>query len=102
MMKGKNGEVDCLVLPIKDNQFFIGEKGIYLDIAGFEIKNPAEGNKDTHLLKQSFSKEVYQAMTEEEKKAVPILGNARIWGGHTEPEPQGDFEPRPETDDLPF
>ena len=32
---------------------------------------------DTHLVKQSLSKEVYQAMTEDERKAQPILGSLK-------------------------
>ena len=101
-MNGQSGPVDCIVIPIAANHLFIGEKGIYLDIAGFEIKNPANDSKDTHLLKQSLPKEVYQAMSDEEKKAQPVLGNMKIWSGFTEPEPQSDMQPRDESDGLPF
>ncbi|MCE5329989.1 hypothetical protein LLG07_06635, partial [bacterium] len=55
MMTGQTGLVECLVIPIEKNRLFKGDKGIYLDIVGFEI-DPAkrkEGNKDTHILKQS-------------------------------------------------
>jgi hypothetical protein len=101
-MNGASGPVDCLVIPIAKNHLFIGEKGIYLDIAGFEIKNPAEGMKDTHILKQSLPKEVYQAMSEDDRKKQPILGNLRLWAGGFEADPVGDITPKPETDDLPF
>jgi hypothetical protein len=36
--KGKDGPVECIILPLEKNHFFKGEKGIYLDITGFEIK----------------------------------------------------------------
>jgi hypothetical protein len=87
-MKTPKG-AEVIVIPITDNSLFVGEKGIYLDIVGFEIKNP-EAGKDTHLLKQSFSKENLAAMPEDVKKSLPILGNARITtgGGHFEPEPK--------------
>lgn len=102
VMTGVNGPVDCIVIPIAANHLFVGEKGIYLDIAGFEIKNPIKDSTDTHLLKQSLPKEVYQAMTDEQKKDQPILGNLKVWGGFTEPEPASPMTTSPETDDLPF
>ena len=87
-MKTPKG-AEVIVIPIIDNSLFVGEKGIYLDLVGFEVKNP-EAGKDTHLLKQSFSKETLAAMPEDIKKALPILGNARITSGgsHSEPEPK--------------
>lgn len=102
MITGQLGPVDCIVIPIEANHLFVGEKGIYLDIAGFEIKNPAGDSKDTHLLKQSLPKEIYQAMTDEQKKAQPILGNLRLWTGATEAEPTSNMAATSEVDDLPF
>lgn len=55
----------CLLLPIEENQFVEGEKGIYLNATGFEIKNKSDDQKNTHLVKQSFKKEVYESMTDE-------------------------------------
>lgn len=78
---GKDGsKVKCLVIPIKANRLFEGDKGTYLDITAIEIKNKVGDSKDTHLLKQNLSKEVYDAMTEEQRNAMPILGNAIQWG----------------------
>lgn len=79
--KGKTGEVECLIIPIEANNLYRGEKGMYLDLQASEIKNKREGSKDTHLVKQSLPKEVYSAMSDEDKKAMPILGNAILWGG---------------------
>lgn len=77
---GKNKDVDCIVIPIAQNNFFKSEKGaLYADFIGFDIANPKEGIKDTHIVKQSFSKEVQEKMTEEEKKALPIFGNHIVW-----------------------
>ena len=56
-----------MVIPIEENQFVDGEKGVYLNLAGFEIKEKKGDSKDTHLVKQSFKKEVYEKMTEDEK-----------------------------------
>jgi hypothetical protein len=102
MIKGTAGEVDCLVLPIEKNKLFIGDKGIYLDLIGFEIEKPSEGQKDTHLLKQSFSKEERAKMTEDQLKSLPILGNLRVWDGVSESEPVSSPDIQKSDDDLPF
>ena len=90
-MPGKDGKkIKCLIIPIDENQLFTGEKGIYLDITAIEIKDRSkfsDTQKDTHLLKQSFSKAIYDEMSEEKRTAMPILGNAIQWG-RKEPEPQ--------------
>lgn len=96
----------CLLIPIESNQLIEGEKGVYLNATGFEIKNKTEGQKSTHLVKQSLKKEVYEAMTEEQKKEMPILGNLTVWANdRSEPEPSGreiTGATDPESDDLPF
>jgi hypothetical protein len=103
-MKGRDGDVECFVMPIEQNNLFKGEKGIYLDIIAFEI-DPSkrhEDSKDTHLVKQSFSKKDRGLMSEEEIKSKPIIGNLQVWGNY-EQEPVADLEAKPEDeDDLPF
>lgn len=101
-MQAKSGLIDCLVIPIEQNHLFKGEKGIYLDIMAFEIKNKKGDSKDTHLLKQSLPKEDYEALTDEEKKEIPIIGNAILWTGFSEQEPKSSVAPISEDDDLPF
>jgi hypothetical protein len=101
-IKGKLGPVECIVLPIEVNKLFKGEKGIYLDLIAFEIENPKEGSKDTHLVKQSFSKEEREKMTDEQLKALPIIGNLRVWNGTSESEPASSMSPATEDDGLPF
>lgn len=101
-MKGKEGDVDCLVLPITQNFLFKGEKGIYLDLIAFEL-DPAKRNvdsKDTHLVKQSLSKKDRELMSEDEIRAMPILGNLAVWSD--EAPVKSDMTPAPEKDDLPF
>ena len=104
MITGKLGAVECLVIPIEKNKLFVGEKGVYLDLIAFEI-DPAKRNaesKDTHLVKQSFSKEAREEMGEDELKSLPILGNLQVWSGTVESEPVSSNELQPEEDDLPF
>ena len=105
-LPGKDGKkVKCLIIPVVENRIFEGEKGSYLDITAIEIKNKTGDSKDTHLLKQNFAKEIYEAMSEEEKRAEPILGNAILWArGEQEPvQSQNLPELNDEDfDDLPF
>jgi len=73
-IKSKSGnEIDCIVIPIEANHIYVGEKGFYLNLIGFELKNKSE--TQTHMVKQSFSKEFLESLTDEEKKELPILGN---------------------------
>ncbi len=104
MMTGQTGLVECLVIPIEVNKLFKGDKGIYLNIVGFEI-DPAkrkEGIKDTHIIKQSFSKDVREAMSEDELRSLPILGNLQVWDGTSSTEPLSSPVAQAENDDLPF
>lgn len=104
MIKGQLGEVECLVIPLEKNKLFKGKSGIYLDIIAFEIapdKRKAD-SKDTHLVKQSFDKAVLDAMTDEAKKALPLLGSLQVWGEHKESAPISSPETQKAEDDLPF
>lgn len=93
----------CILIPIYENNLIEGEKGIYLNATGFEIKNKSQDQKNTHLVKQSFEKEIFNSMTDEEKQSQPILGNLIVWSGHPEPEPkQSESISEEEINDLPF
>jgi len=102
-IKNKSGIlVDCVVIPIDTNHLVKGEKGVYADFAAFEFKNKKEDSKDTHLIKQSLPKEWFQALSDEEKRAMPIFGNLRVWEERTEPESTSSVTPIDESDGLPF
>jgi hypothetical protein len=104
-MKGMTGDIEVLIIPVVANNLVKGEKGIYLDLMGFEIKDKKADRKDTHLVKQSMPKEVYEAMSEQDRKDSPILGNMIVWG-FQEPSPNefpvGDNSFDPQENDLPF
>ena len=74
-LKGKTATKRCLVIPIDDSGLFLGEKGVYLNFTAIEMREERYG--DTHVLKQSFPKDVYQAMSEEERNAQPIFGSLK-------------------------
>ena len=102
LLKGKDGGlIECVVLPIEANNLFKGEKGLYFKWIAFELSKPAEGSKD-YLIKQSFDKEEREKMSEEQIKALPILGNLRVWGPREESEPVSSMEMGFEDDGLPF
>lgn len=102
--QGKNDTFDCLVIPIKVNHLYSGEKGVYLDLTAIEVQNKRNESKNTHLIKQNLPKDVYNKMSDDDKKKLPILGNAIDWSKQNfEPEPQNYTMPETENnDDLPF
>ena len=103
---GKNKDVDCILIPIEQNHLFRSEKGaVYLDIIGFETAPEKRKGKDTHMAKQSLDKKVLDAMTEDEKKAMPILGNFIDWDQSIESQSTPTEHVAKEVadlDDLPF
>jgi hypothetical protein len=104
-MKGKSGDIECVVIPIAANNLVKGEKGVYLDLIGFELKEKIGDRKDTHLVKQSLPKEAMEKMSDEQKHAMPILGNMVLWG-FQEPAPNnvelGEVSAEELDGDLPF
>lgn len=74
-LQGKSETKRCLVIPIDDARLFIGEKGVYLNLTGVEMQEARYD--DTHFIKQQLPKDVYQAMSEEERMKQPILGSMR-------------------------
>ena len=102
-IKNKAGIMtECVVIPIDSNHLVKGEKGVYADFAAFEFKNQKVESKDTHLIKQSLPKEWFQAMSDEDKRAMPIFGNLRVWEERTEREPTSSTTSVEESDGLPF
>ena len=103
-LTGKTATKRCIIIPVDDNpSMFIGEKGCYLNMTAFETQNNQYG--DTHLIKPNLPKEVRERMSDDERQAVPILGNMSPFKA---PEQQvtGSVDPNaPEgqqQEDLPF
>lgn len=75
--KGKSGQVKGIFIPFEANKLAEHEKGgVYFNMVAFELKNPTDYG--THIVKQSFSKEVRQNMSEDEQKEQPIFGNLNV------------------------
>ena len=79
-LKGASGTVKCLIIPIKENDLFEGEKNISLSLNAFQLKEPRADSKTTHLVKQQLSKELFNMLSDDEKRAMPIIGDAVCWG----------------------
>lgn len=91
--------VECLIIPLESNYLFKGEKGIYLDLSAFELKEKKDNR--THLIKQQLPKDVFKAMTDDEKKNTPILGDVSTWE-HSDSEPVSSSKTLEPESDLPF
>lgn len=80
-IQGRTGVLRCLVIPVEDNNIFVTTdennhpKAAYIDLTAWELKNPKYD--ETHMIKQSLPKEVREKMTDDEKKAIPILGGLK-------------------------
>lgn len=74
-LRGKTATKRCLIIPIDEAGLFVGEKGVYLNLTAIEMQNPKFS--ETHCVKVSLDKERYDAMTEEERQAQPIIGGMK-------------------------
>lgn len=72
-LKGSNTTKRCIIIPVDDcDGMFLGEKGCYLSMTAIEMREPKYN--DTHCIKVDIPKGQREAMSEEERNAVPILG----------------------------
>ena len=73
--KGRTETKRCLVIPVDDSGLYVGEKGVNLNLTAIEMENPQY--KETHCIKQSLDKEIYEALSEEQRQSLPIIGGMR-------------------------
>ena len=105
-LKGNTATKRCLIIPVDDaDGVFLGEKGCYLNMTAIELQNPQYN--DTHGIKVELPREKREAMTEEELKNVPFIGNLRPIQAKPQPTMtvQGEIDGATFTenpDDLPF
>ena len=102
-MKTQAGvEIDCLVIPIALNKLIQGKEGaVYLSTIGFPLKEKRNDSPQTHIIKQSFPKEYFDTLTEEQKREFPILGNHVLYGEQAAVVNAMELDPLNE-DGLPF
>ena len=73
--KGRTATKRCLVIPVEDSGLYVGEKGVYLNLTAIEMENPKF--KETHCIKQSLDREIYETLTEEQRQSLPIIGGMK-------------------------
>lgn len=103
----KDGE-KYVCIPCRANSLFQGEKGIYLEATSWQLTNSEYG--ESHLIKLSVNKEIYDKLTEEQRRKLPIIGSMKELGykGIIDNDLQSnDFTTAPNNyseteDDLPF
>ena len=104
-LTGRSGQAKrCIIIPVDDNpSMYLGEKGCYLSMSAFETQGSQYGT--THMVKPDIPKELREQMTEEQRMAVPVLGNMRPMQG-TAMQVQGtvnmDAPENQPNNDLPF
>ena len=74
-LKGKTATKRCLIIPVDESGLFVGEKGVYLNMTAIEMENPKFS--ETHCVKVSLDKEKFEALTEEQRRALPIIGGMK-------------------------
>lgn len=95
-VKGKTGEKKGVFVPIEDNGLFVTTdennkaKGAYFNFAVFENKQVGKYG-DTHMIKPRVGKEIRAQMSEEDKRAIPIIGNMRPLDLQSPSVPQNDI-----------
>ena len=85
MVNGRSGAKLCVVIPVEENDIYVSRdeslkpKGAYLSINAWQSN--AESGVDqygnSHSVKQGFSKEFRERMSDEELRAKPFIGNMR-------------------------
>lgn len=108
-IKGKTTTKKCICIPLDASGIYVGEKGIYLDLTAAELQTQNFGQ--SHFIRINLPKDVYQKMSEEERKKNPIVGNMKIMEKQSVVNPlvesatEATVEPTDDVgtfDDLPF
>jgi len=86
-------------------QSFSERRDCYLNMTAIEMREPQY--QDTHCIKGDVPKEKREAMSEDEQRAIPILGGLRPIERKDPPQMQvngtlGEDAFAPSDDDLPF
>lgn len=76
-IKGAKETKNCLIIPIDDSGLYAGQKGVYLNVSVFERKGPAQYGDWTHSIRLNVDGDVYKNMTDEQRKAIPFLGDMK-------------------------
>lgn len=96
----KNNE-KYVCIPLSENYIFEGKKGLYLDLTAYSYDGKFG---ESHFLKNRIPKDIYEKMSDEDKKNTNIIGSLsplEMENGITEKANFQDFNEVSEMD-LPF
>ena len=100
-IQGKEAKVECVCIPV--SEFYPGKNGeLYCNLQITEKKQVGQYG-DTHFAKQSLEKASYNALSDEQKKNITIIGNMEPskFGNNT-PTQTAEPQAQAEGDGLPF
>lgn len=91
----------AILIPTELNQeIFVGQKGAYLNMTAIGLKEASQYG-DTHFVKGNLPRDIFDKMTDEEKRSQPIIGNMRPVEAKKAAATEAP-EDEVEIDDLPF
>ena len=91
----------CICIPVDDNpEMYVGGKGVYLGLTAFPRREAGQ-HGETHIVKGNIPKDIREAMSEEERRAQPILGDMKPFTMERQELAAPDVSVEVE-DDLPF
>lgn len=96
----KNNE-KFVCIPLSNNYIFEGRKGLYLDLTAYSYEGKFG---ESHFLKNRIPKDVYEKMSDEDKKNTTIIGSMSILEMDNRITEKADFQEFNEVleEDLPF
>lgn len=68
----KNNNEKYICIPLSENYIFEGKKGLYLDLTAYSYDGKFG---ESHFLKNRIPKDVYEKMSDDDKKNTPIIGS---------------------------
>ena len=72
LITSKKNNEKYVCIPLSANYIFEGKKGLYLDLTAYSYDGKYG---ESHFLKNRIPKDVYEKMSEENKKNTLILGS---------------------------
>ncbi len=76
-VKGQTSIKKCLVIPIEDSGLTLfKDDRVFFNFRATEQQQNNYGN--SHSIKQQISKEAYKAMSDDERKSIPYIGNMKV------------------------
>ena len=80
VVKTKEPKGRFIMLPLgADSLLFEGKAGVYLNLSAWERLNPSYG--ETHYIKQTIGKQLFESMTTEQRRELPIVGGMAEYVG---------------------